>query len=777
MTVLHPDIPLTLAALAHLPRWVPWQTMHRDGPDSPVTKVPFNPHSNGKARADDPATWGTRDAAEAHAARLPKPFGMGGVGIEFGDLADNRCIGGVDLDTCREADGTLAPWATDVVERLGNYTECSPSGTGVKVFFEYSPTVLPMLRSAMGTAHGKQFKRGGGEHPPAIELHISNRYFAVTDKHLPGTPPELRPVPLGTLLWLVREAGPAFAGDCPAQTKGNGHDGSRSAIAFRKGIALRRGSSSFNGMCDALAVDPETAEWVAEKGYADDARELHRIWDAGAEPAQTAQPQWPILDTSIATADTLPAPDLPLHDVFPALWAEWIARAAEAKGAPAGYVATALLAVSGSLIGNARWAQPWEEWAEPPAINVAVIGLPSAGKSPSLDALADPITKIEADDNEDWQERRRDHARDDLAAKLKRESWQTDVKEALAKGNPPPAMPADAAEPMPPQRRRIMSTDPTVAKAERMSAANPRGLILFRDELAGWVAGLDRYSGGGDRQFWLQVNGGRPWTPDRVKDGDNEIAVPHLTWGIVGGIQPDRLASLLLAGDDDGMAARFIYCWPDAVPPRRPPAGQRLGEVREWLKRLRTLPWTPPAPLLVPFSAAAQAIMQEWREAAAAMEVGAGGLFLSWLGKLPGFAAKLALIFAYLAWCADGRGEPPGEVTEADILRAVTFLSDYAVPMARRAFGEAALPQAERDSRRLARWLLRQKPPPGTLNARKLRRMADGPGIPTAARVDAALHDLAELGLVREAASNRTGGRPRSDWIVHPDIVAADGMA
>ena len=289
MTAVHPDIPLTLATLAHLPRWVPWQTMRRDGPDSPVTKVPFNPHSSGKARADDPATWGTREAAEAHAARLPKPFGMGGVGIEFGGLADRRCIGGVDLDTCREADGTLAPWAAEVVARLDSYTECSPSGTGVKVFFEYSPAALPMLRATMGTVHGKQFKRGGGDHPPAIELHVSNRYFAVTDEHLPGTPIELRLVTLPTLLWLVCEAGPAFVGNGHAHTKRNGHDGSRSAIAFRKGIALRRDGFSFDAMCAALAADPETAEWVVGKGYADKARELHRIWNAGAVPPPSAE--------------------------------------------------------------------------------------------------------------------------------------------------------------------------------------------------------------------------------------------------------------------------------------------------------------------------------------------------------------------------------------------------------------------------------------------------------------------------------------------------------
>jgi hypothetical protein len=69
--------------------------------------------------------------------------------------------------------------------------------------------------------------------------------------------------------------------------------------------------------------------------------------------------------------------------------------------------------------------------------------------------------------------------------------------------------------------------------------------------------------------------------------------------------------------------------------------------------------------------------------------------------------------------------------------------------MARRAFGQAALPQAERDSRRLARWLLLRQPVPTTLNVREVRRMADGQGIPDAARLEAALHELAALGWVR----------------------------
>ena len=136
---------------------------------------------------------------------------------------------------------------------------------------------------------------------------------------------------------------------------------------------------------------------------------------------------------------------------------------------------------------------------------------------------------------------------------------------------------------------------------------------------------------------------------------------------------------------------------------------------------------TPPEPLLVPFTHGAQVALQAWREEVASMEEGAAGLFLSWLGKLPGFAVRLALIFSYLCWCERGMGDPPGEVTEADMARALDFLEQYAMPMARRCFGEAALPQAERDARRLVRWLQCQRLIPTTLNVRSLRRMQDGP--------------------------------------------------
>ena len=103
--------------------------------------------------------------------------------------------------------------------------------------------------------------------------------------------------------------------------------------------------------------------------------------------------------------------------------------------------------------------------------------------------------------------------------------------------------------------------------------------------------------------------------------------------------------------------------------------------------------------------------------------VEAAGLFLSWIGKLPGLPCAWP-------WRSSTYGGPgispdasaPSSISKAATLAAVGFLEGYALPMAKRAFGDAAWPQAERDAAGLAKWLLAQDPLPLVVNARALRR-------------------------------------------------------
>jgi hypothetical protein len=328
-----PPLPLTLALLADAPRWVAWQTENRmdiKGKLTP-TKVPYAP-DGGKAHADKPHTWGTRAAADRRAAKLPKPFGLGGVGIELGDIGE-RMLGGIDLDSCRDAAGTFQPWAAAVINRLASYTEVSPSGTGAKVFFTVASEAVTDLAPLLSSKLARQFKRKGDDHPEAIELYLSNRYFAVTDAHLDSTPAELRHVSPDTLRWVLDVAGPQLKGDAPKALPGvrqssrkhtapeprqdttalaidassappgllerieakiatsrtlakrwGGNwsglrDESGSGRAFALAAALRKAGFTRDEQAAGARMHPDTREWVATKGEANGGRELARVLD------------------------------------------------------------------------------------------------------------------------------------------------------------------------------------------------------------------------------------------------------------------------------------------------------------------------------------------------------------------------------------------------------------------------------------------------------------------------------------------------------------------
>ena len=213
----------------------------------------------------------------------------GGIGIELGDLGDGISLGGIDLDTCRREDGTFETWAREIIDRFASYTEISPSNTGAKIFFRYETADLPTLRAEMGgSQHGREFKRGTGkDHPPAIELHLSNRYFTVTEQKLEDVPDTIVTVPTELLLWVLCETGPDFTGSAKADTAGTNGDGldkSRSGAAYRLAKNLKRAGKTYEEFVEAVHANPETASWCREKGEAKNQRELRRTWENVPDP-------------------------------------------------------------------------------------------------------------------------------------------------------------------------------------------------------------------------------------------------------------------------------------------------------------------------------------------------------------------------------------------------------------------------------------------------------------------------------------------------------------
>ncbi len=131
----------TLNDFAYERMWVAWRE-ERSRPEDQFTKRPYRAVGR-LASVIDQNTWLTRPQARRVADELRRLrrqdddlVGRIGVGIVFDYINDDWYLAGVDLDTCLDAKGNIELWAQEIIDRLHTYTEVSPSGTGVKCFFQ-----------------------------------------------------------------------------------------------------------------------------------------------------------------------------------------------------------------------------------------------------------------------------------------------------------------------------------------------------------------------------------------------------------------------------------------------------------------------------------------------------------------------------------------------------------------------------------------------------------------------------------------------------------------
>ena len=484
------------------------------------------------------------------------------------------------------------------------------------------------------------------------------------------------------------------------------------------------------------------------------------------------EPKWPEPDPRLLRAELPPAPPLPLADVFGPRLARWAADAAEAKGAPADYVVLSVLSVVSGVIGNARWVSPWRGWAEPPVIWCMCVGLPSAGKSPAIDAVVQPLRAAERPLRETAEAEREAWSERAELAKLAEQTWKESAKAAFKAGEEPPERPDGCDAGPPPHIPRLVVNDGTIERLGAILARQPRGTIQMRDELAGWLEGMQRYAGGGtDRPFWLEAYGGRGFTVERM--GREPLTIDRLTIATLGGIQPDRLKSLLFKADDDGLLARFVPIWPEPAPLRRPQAWADEALMQGTLEKLLTLDLVTDEednvrPWIIPFTDDARLLMDEFRQAARGWEADAEGLMLSFIGKLPGLTARLALVLACLDWAADGADEPHA-ITVQHFGRAAHLVEAYLLPMAQRAYAGASDPKPVRAARRLVGIIREQGWQ--RFGSRDVLRL-DRTGMATAKEVNPALAMLEEGDCVRsvEPPANPQGGRPPRVFMVNPAL-------
>lgn len=564
---------------------------------------------------------------------------------------------------------------------------------------------------------------------------------------------------------------------------------------------------------------PDAPEHGDAADFTEDDAVLHDLADQAPPFVPISEAPWPVRAPKPTRRPAVP--ELPL-ELLPAPLSPWIADAAELMAIPPEMIAIPALVALSMLVARIATICPngTDDWIVVPNLWGGVVARPGTLKSPTqkqalsfLDPLierahdeyaagrADATADRQILDEEIKDAKRRlrrllkdesERSAEDRARLVDEKTATADLLDGvdldgIADFDGPETIDGlrqelsrleeDRGEEQ--TERRYVVNDATVEKLGELLISNPQGLLLTRDELAGFLAALQKQGRDGDREFYLEAwSGDSSFNVDRIKRGSMHIKTLRLA--IVGTIQPSKLEHHL--GDalshgrgDDGMLRRFqLLVWPDSLPPytqarRRADHGvkQRVLRIAEALDRMAVQGGDI---VQLCFRDDAQQLQDQWRSELEA-RLRDGSLddfpaFASYVSKHRSLMPSLALIFHVIE--VVDTGATLGPVPLDCVRRAAAFV-DLLEAHARKIYADELEPHG-RSAVALASRIEAGDIPDG-MSVRDIER-ARWAALGTRAAVDYAVQELEQRGWCRteETESGPTGGRPSSILRLHREL-------
>jgi len=256
----------------------------------------------------------------------------------------------------------------------------------------------------------------------------------------------------------------------------------------------------------------------------------------------------------------IPAVAVLRSDLIPEPLRPWLSDVSHRMQTPPDFAAISAIVITGSIIGAGCAIRPkrFDDWEVIPNTWGACIGRPSVVlKSPSMKEPMQLLERLQAE----YGER---HDKDSIAAEfdaMVQDAITNSIKEKLkkaanGKGQDGVVSPdeldklkADYLEhsdnTKPKLVRRLFKTNETsIQSMTAIQNLNPRGLLVFRDELTGLLVKWDREDGADERAYFLEGwNGNGSYTD--VKIGRGLTDAKNICISLLGGIQPDKLKRYL----------------------------------------------------------------------------------------------------------------------------------------------------------------------------------------------------------------------------------------
>lgn len=360
-----------------------------------------------------------------------------------------------------------------------------------------------------------------------------------------------------------------------------------------------------------------------------------------------------------------------------------------------------VLATLAASIGNSRKIRLKRSWLEPAIIWAVIVANSGTRKSPPIDAGVKPLRDRQSKALKIHSEQMVEH-----------EQAMAAYNAALRKprGGEPPQRPHE------PVAERFVVSDLTIEALAFLLAQQPRGLLVCRDELDGWISGFDQYKGGSgsDAANWLELHGGRSLTVDRRTGTPKTLHIARASCSLVGGIQPRILtAKLTSAHVASGLMARMLFAFPPPRPSRWTDADvdqcviDRYVRIVEILSDIQFVPGDNGElmPGLVDLSPDAKHRFAQFVNEYGAENADVDEALTASFAKLEGYAARFALVLHLTRWAAGEQVDP--NICDLASIEAGVALSRWFTNEARRVHGLLTETGGELERRKLIDWIHR----------------------------------------------------------------------
>jgi hypothetical protein len=444
----------------------------------------------------------------------------------------------------------------------------------------------------------------------------------------------------------------------------------------------------------------------------------------------------------------------------------YIEEGAKALGCDASYIALPLLSALAGAIGNSRRIKLKETWSEPCVLWTAIVGDSGTMKSPAIDLALRPLRKKQSDafrkHDKDMEQYHTDMAKYDI-----------EKKAAKKEGLIPPEKPAE------PVAMRYYCSDTTIEALAGLLSNAPRGLLLVRDELSGWLKSFGAYKQGkgGDDAKWLEMHRAGTLLVDRKSGIPKTIHISNAAVGICGGIQPGILRSALGTEHfENGLAARLLL----VMPPRKAKKWTEadVGEDLQWQieavfegllgMKIGSDEFGGIEPVDVPLTHEGRQLWVDFYDfhAAQQAEISDAKLAAVW-SKLEGYTARIALVIHCVRIAAkDESLKTDTYIDEESISAAATIIQWFGHEI-KRIYGMLDEDEEEQDQRRLLE-LIEKKG--GKITVRQLQR-ASRHYRESAEVAESALQELADIewGRWESVPAGPDGGKPTRRFVLAGD--------